>query len=660
MHIWILGILLSLFPLATHFLPGLVTTLVATGAGLAITAVVALKASDRQRISREETARAEAEAESCHEQEDLHEAMFASLNAALLVADAEGIVTQASKGLLSMAGKSRDKVIGEPVRKLLSGTAADLMDKALAGKPQSGEAEVRFSGGAEIQANLAAAPIRSAAGNVAGAALVLTDLEELYRRQHAMEQQQEKLMSTGGQISEVAQRVASASEELSASADEQARGAQSQKHQSDTVATAMEEMTATVLEVAQNASATSEAAQEAQTSARDGSDLVGRAVEGINSVAQSASQLAQDLGQLDEQSAEIGRIINVINDIADQTNLLALNAAIEAARAGEAGRGFAVVADEVRKLAEKTMSATKEVEEAIRTIQKRSRAAMDSMEETEKQVQESTDLSNQAGQALQQIMNHMDDMAQRISQIATAAEQQSAAAEEINQSIEEIAVIAREADEGSAQTAEATRELAELSQELLSLAMTFSSSASDESKIWQSKGQMRGVLPKYMSEFIRQEYGGEVHKKMLEQMGNPVFLPTANYPDQVLKQMASIVAEETGRSTREVFMGFGRYTIPQFYKAYKRYFKTENLKELLLRMDEIHKQLTKDYPGINPPRFSYDDKGDSLVMTYDSKRGLFEYFEGILHGAAEFLGKKIKVKVQPLDDTRAKATISFK
>ncbi|WP_027184901.1 methyl-accepting chemotaxis protein [Desulfovibrio inopinatus] len=511
-----------------------------------------------------------------------------------------------------------------------------------------------------VPAKIAVNIISNTKGDVLGSTELLADISDVREQQKEVLKHNEQMVEASREVSDLAQRLASASEELSASADEQARGAREQKKQTDTVATAMEEMTATVMEVAQNAAVTSSAADEASKSAAQGVMLVTKAVDGINNVSQSSAKLGAVLGQLNSQAEEIGRIINVINDIADQTNLLALNAAIEAARAGEAGRGFAVVADEVRKLAEKTMGATKEVEVAIHEIQQRSNHAVDTMKQTEKQVNESTKLSNGAGLALEDILKKIEDMVLRVSQIATAAEEQSSAAEEINQNIEEIARIAHEADEGADQAAHATRDLAELSQELLSMSMDFSADQNKSQLMLKSSGsEMRGVLPKMMQDYVKERFNKNIYDQMESALGNPVFLPTASYPDTVLHQMAEVLTSLTGKSQRDIFMGFGKFTIPMFYKMYRRYFKAQTLKDFYLHMNDTHTQLTKDHPGIKPPKFTYEDKGNVLFMNYHSKRGLFDYFEGILNGAAEYMKERVKIVVKPLDKDTARAEITF-
>ena len=260
--------------------------------------------------------------------------------------------------------------------------------------------------------------------------------------------------------------VSAASEELSAQIEQSSRGAEEQSGRVRETATAMEEMNATVLEVAKSAQHAADISHQASQQAQEGSQIVNNAVKSIQSVHTQSIAIKEDMDALGKQAEGIGQIMGVIADIADQTNLLALNAAIEAARAGDAGRGFAVVADEVRKLAEKTMTATQEVGQAITGIQQGTRKNINNVEQTGLSIEEAATLSAQSGESLKQILEFVNMVNDQVQSIATASEQQSAASEEINRSVEQVSTISAETAQAMEQSSRAVAELAQQSQAL--------------------------------------------------------------------------------------------------------------------------------------------------------------------------------------------------
>ena len=276
-----------------------------------------------------------------------------------------------------------------------------------------------------------------------------------------------------GRITDSANLLASASEQLSASSTQIEEGANKQSGQTGQAATAMEEMSATVIEVAKNAQQVSESSNNAQKIAIDGGEVVKQAVTAMQEVSESTSNTAETIGKLGKSSEEIGAIVSVINDIADQTNLLALNAAIEAARAGEQGRGFAVVADEVRKLAERTTSATKEISGMIGSIQSETGSAVESMGEGTEKANNGVNLVHEAGEALGKIVSGVQSVTDMISHIATSTEEQSATTDEITRSMDSISDIARSNVSAIGEVSKATGEMARLATGLKELVSRF-------------------------------------------------------------------------------------------------------------------------------------------------------------------------------------------
>ena len=277
------------------------------------------------------------------------------------------------------------------------------------------------------------------------------------------------MVEAATQLEKIVEVLSSASQQLSAQIQQSTTGAELQSQRVAETASAMEEMNATVLEVARNAQQAADVSHQARQQALEGSKIVNDAVKSIETVHAQSIAIKEDMDALGKQAEGIGQIMGVIADIADQTNLLALNAAIEAARAGDAGRGFAVVADEVRKLAEKTMTATQEVGQAITGIQEGTRKNIHNVEQAGVSIEEAAKLSAQSGQSLKRILEFVQMVNDQVQSIATASEQQSAASEEINHSVEQVATISAETAQAMEQASSAVAELAQQSQALQKL-----------------------------------------------------------------------------------------------------------------------------------------------------------------------------------------------
>ncbi len=172
-------------------------------------------------------------------------------------------------------------------------------------------------------------------------------------------------------------------------------------------ASALDELTATVKRTADGAKQANTAVIQARADAEKSGDVVHQAVTAMGGIENSAQQISQ--------------IIGVIDEIAFQTNLLALNAGVEAARAGDAGKGFAVVASEVRALAQRSAEAAKEIKALISA--------------SAAQVKEGVDLVGQTGEALGRIVGQVAEISGLVSSIAASAQEQATGLTEVNTAV---------------------------------------------------------------------------------------------------------------------------------------------------------------------------------------------------------------------------------
>ncbi|MEF9897177.1 MAG: methyl-accepting chemotaxis protein [Pseudomonas sp.] len=263
-----------------------------------------------------------------------------------------------------------------------------------------------------------------------------------------------------------AEEVASAVQETQNTAHQLAKASEHQAEQISEASVAVGDMAESIDRVSTHAYESAKVAERSVAIANKGNEVVHNTIHGMDNIREQIQDTAKRIKRLGESSQEIGDIVSLIDDIADQTNILALNAAIQASLAGEAGRGFAVVADEVQRLAERSSSATRQIEALVRTIQTDTNEAVISMEQTTAEVVRGARLAQDAGVALEEIEGVSQTLAELIHSISDAAQLQTSSAGQISHTMAVIQQITSQTSAGSNATAESIGDLARMASEM--------------------------------------------------------------------------------------------------------------------------------------------------------------------------------------------------
>jgi methyl-accepting chemotaxis protein len=261
--------------------------------------------------------------------------------------------------------------------------------------------------------------------------LDINTTDEIGQMATALNQAVEGMNSALQEVSTAANHAVTVAQQLSAASEQLSSGAQEQASSLEETAASLEEFTSTIKQTADNA----KQANQLAVGSRDMADKGGRVV----------TNAVTAMGEINRSSRKIADIITAIDEIAFQTNLLALNAAVEAARAGEQGRGFAVVATEVRNLAQRSAGAAKEIKGLIQdSVQK---------------VQTGSELVNQSGQTLDEIVGSVKRVTDIIAEITAASQEQSLGIDQVNKAVGQM-------DQVTQATAAQTEELSSTAQSL--------------------------------------------------------------------------------------------------------------------------------------------------------------------------------------------------
>ena len=118
------------------------------------------------------------------------------------------------------------------------------------------------------------------------------------------------------------------------------------------------------------------------------------------------------------------------------------------------------------------------------------------------------------------------------------------------------------------------------------------------------------------------------------------------YADAELVSMVSRLSQTTEIPLNQLLHKFGEFLFPRLMKNSPDEVKqAKDLRAFLLLIDSvIHAEVKRVHPDAYLPSFTYEaEQPDSLIMYYQSRRGLCMVASGLISGAAGYFGESISL-----------------
>jgi methyl-accepting chemotaxis protein len=333
---------------------------------------------------------------------------------------------------------------------------------------------------------------------------MVTDLrsvvEQLCASTQSLSAASRRLVDTAGQAGEATAQIAEAMQQVSTGTARQAdnlnktsrsieqmrlgiegvaEGAQEQATQANQASAGAAQIGRMVQQVSGSVETVTADAGRASDLAEQGSRTVEQTITGMTAIQKKVSLSAQKVQEMGSRSDQIGIMVETIDDISGQINLLALNAAIEAARAGEHGKGFADVAAEVRKLADRSVSATGEIEKLVSGIQKSVAEAVRAMQDSALEVESGSRSASEAGEALNNIRSASAAVCQQAELAGRAAAGMRAASADLVTSVESVSAVIEENTAATEQMAASSNEVTDTIENIAAISQENSAAVAD-------------------------------------------------------------------------------------------------------------------------------------------------------------------------------------